>query len=129
MTNGTSTHGSRSCAGPELALREQAELGGPGRGGVAVRRAELGEHGGDVVVDGLGRDEQLRRYRRVGLPGTDLREDLALAPGEPERIATGRGPGAGRDGPCAERAQPLPGEPGRGGRADLGEGAQRLPQC
>ena len=64
------------------ALREQAELGGLGRGGVAVRRAELGEHGGD----------------------------------------------AGRDGPCAERAQPLPGEPGHGGRADLGEGAQRLPQ-
>src|SRR6185312_13891571 len=61
-------------------------------------------------------------------PGTDLRENLALAPGEPQWVASGRGPGAGRDGPCAERAQPLPGDPGRGGRAELGEGAQRLPQ-
>src|SRR6185369_9562167 len=110
--------------GPEAALGEQAELGGLGRGGVAVRRAELSEYGGDVVVDGLGRDEQLRRDRRVGLPGTDLRENLALAPGEPQWVASGRGPGAGRDGPCAERAQPLPGDPGRDGRADLGEGAQ-----
>jgi hypothetical protein len=63
------------------------------------------------VVDGLGRDEQLRRDRRVGLPGTDLRQNLTLAPGEPQWVASGRGPGAGRDGPCAERAQPLPSMP------------------
>jgi hypothetical protein len=50
-----------------------------------------------MVVDRLGGDEQLRADLGVGVPGADQREDLALAPGQAERMLAPGGALADRD--------------------------------
>jgi hypothetical protein len=56
------------------------------------------------MVDGLGGDEQLRGDLGVGETGADQAENLPLAPGQPERMRTGRGARPGGDRPDAEPA-------------------------
>src|SRR6266576_4708683 len=59
---------SPSCTGRHLLFRaHQAELDGPAGGGCPARYAQLREDGRDVVVDGLGGDEQLRGDLGVGV--------------------------------------------------------------
>ena len=57
--------------------------------------AELGQDGGDVVVDRLGRDDQLGGDLGVGAPGADEVKDLLLAAGQAEGMLAGRGALAG----------------------------------
>src|SRR5262249_1470332 len=63
-----------------------------------------------------------------GVPGADQVEHLPLAPGQPGRMRTGRGPRPGRDGPDAEPAHLLPGDPGGGRGAQTVEDLQGLAQ-
>jgi hypothetical protein len=60
-----------------------------GGGGLAGWGAEFGQHGGDVVVDGLGGDEQLGGDLDVGVSGADQLEHLMFAAGQPGRIGPG----------------------------------------
>jgi hypothetical protein len=66
----------------------RAEAGGAPGGG-PVGHAQLREDRRNVMVDGLGGDEQLRRDLRVGVLGADQVENLALASGQ------GQGAGGG----------------------------------
>ena len=52
---------------------------GLGHGGAARRDAQLGEDGGDVVVDGLGRDEQARADLVVGQTATQCGGAISIA--------------------------------------------------
>src|ERR1700722_18879805 len=52
--------------------------GGPTGGGIQFR-----EHSGNMVIDGLGRDEQLRGDLGVGASVADQVENLTLALGQP----------------------------------------------
>jgi hypothetical protein len=80
------------------------------------------------MVDGPAGDEQLGGDLRVGVPGADQVEHLALAPGQPERMGAGRGSRPGRDRPDAKPAHLLPGDL-RGRRcAEVGEDCQGLAQ-
>ena len=58
-----------------------------GRGDVTGRGVEFRQDGGDVVIDGLGGDEQLGGDLGVGVPAADQVENFSLAAGQPERMA------------------------------------------
>src|SRR3954454_3475248 len=64
----------------------------PGQpGGVMPRRhTHLREHRGDVVVDGLLRDEEPGRDVAVGEPLADEGEHLTLSPGQPPSVVPGQ---------------------------------------
>jgi hypothetical protein len=59
-----------------------------------------------MVVDRLGGDEQLRADLGVGLPGADQREDLALAPGQAERMLARGGAPTGIERMSGRRSAP-----------------------
>ena len=113
---------------PYISAARPAQPGGIRGGDVAGRGIQFGQHGGDVMIDGLGGDEQLRGDLGVGVPGADQVENLTLAPGQPERVRAGRGPRPGGDRPDAEPAHLLPGELGGGRGAEAGEDLQGLAQ-
>src|SRR5215510_2315322 len=62
--------------------RDEAEPLGLRGGGAPAGRTQLGQHRRDVVVHGLGGDDERGGDLRVGAAGADQVEDLVLAPGE-----------------------------------------------
>src|ERR1700685_3798245 len=75
------------CGGSRGVGGEHGGLGGCMTGA----DAELGQDGGDVVVDGLGGDDQLGGDLRIGAPGADKVEDLPFAGGQAAGMLAGGG--------------------------------------
>ena len=74
-----------------------------------------------MVVDRLGGDELLRADLGVGVPGADQREDLALAPGQAERMLARGGALADRDRADVQPTQRTTDDAGRGGAEILAD--------
>src|ERR1700722_10130958 len=82
MTRTSSFTGTGSAGGSDVSSHVPAQLGGR----LAVGDAELGQHGRDVVIDCLWRDEQRAGDLGVGLSFADQLEHFAFTRSEPERM-------------------------------------------
>ena len=96
---GSGTASSRDSAREALPFRRYRypEPDGLGCGGLPGWGAEFGQHGRDVMIDGLGRDEQLLGDLGVAVPDHDQVENLVLPLGQAERMCPRRGARPGRD--------------------------------
>jgi len=99
-----------------------------GSGLATVGHAELGQHGGDVVVHRTWRDHQTRGDVGVAEALAHQVEHLLLTSGQPVRVLPRRGPGADGDAAGAEVTEPLAGHRGCGGRAEGVEPLERITQ-
>src|SRR5580700_11123411 len=114
--------------GPSAMARSSSQVPAHIGGRLAVLDAELGQHGRDMVIDRLGRDEQGARDLGVGLSFADQLEHLAFTPREPEWMRPGCPARARWHRPGTYLAQLLAGEAGRRLGAQVVETPQRVAQ-
>ena len=97
----SSVSGSKGCGELPDVGRGRGQLSADGRGVAAVGDAELGEHGGDVVVHGPHRYDEPRRDLAVGQPLADHGQDLRLSDRQSRDVRRGR-----RAGPARHAGEP-----------------------
>jgi hypothetical protein len=104
------------------------EVGGGAGGLAAGTDVELGQDGGDVVVDGAHGDHQLVGDLGVGAAVGEEAEDFELAVGEAGRVGAGAGAGAAGEVGDPQLAQVAADQVGRGRGAEAVERRERLQQ-